>query len=132
MTLLLLYPLLISSSAVSAGYDAAEGDKLGQFKVSPEGFAHMTHMLAVLANGKLVLALEGGYNVDSIVKSAHACVEVLVGDEPRSLQLGPASASATSAVQEVIKIQAKHWKCMGFAMEPAEGEWPGRACLLAS
>lgn len=83
----------------------------------------MTHMLSVLANGKLVLALEGGYNVDSIVKSAHACVEVLVGDEPRHLQLGPASASATSAVQEVIKIQAKHWKCMGFAMEPAEGEF---------
>ena len=27
-------------------------------KVSPEGFAHMTHMLSVLANGKLVLALE--------------------------------------------------------------------------
>lgn len=27
-------------------------------KVSPEGFAHMTHMLSVLAKGKLVLALE--------------------------------------------------------------------------
>lgn len=44
--------------AVSAGYDAAIGDELGNMKVSPEGFAHMTHMLSVLANGKLVLALE--------------------------------------------------------------------------
>lgn len=27
-------------------------------QVTPEGFAHMTHQLAVLAKGKLVLALE--------------------------------------------------------------------------
>lgn len=44
--------------SVSAGYDAAQGDELGQMEVTPEGFAHMTHMLSVLANGKLVLALE--------------------------------------------------------------------------
>ena len=43
---------------VSAGYDAAQGDELGQMEVTPEGFAHMTHMLSVLANGKMVLALE--------------------------------------------------------------------------
>lgn len=43
---------------MSAGYDAAEGDELGKMKVSPAGFAHMTHMLSVLAGGKLVLALE--------------------------------------------------------------------------
>ena len=43
---------------VSAGYDAAEGDDLGQCKVTPAGYAHMTHMLSSLANGKLVLALE--------------------------------------------------------------------------
>lgn len=107
--------------SVSAGYDAADGDLLGQMKVTPAGFAHMTHMLSVLANGKLVLALEGGYNVDAIVKSAHACVEVLVGDEPRGLQLTAASMSATNAVQEVIKVQSRHWKCMGLALEPTEG-----------
>ncbi|KAK4050595.1 Histone deacetylase hda1 [Microbotryomycetes sp. JL201] len=105
---------------VSAGYDAAEGDTLGLMKVTPAGFAHMTHMLSVLANGKLVLALEGGYNVDSIVKSAHACVEVLVGDEPRPLQLGPASMSATNAVQNVIGVQSKYWKSMGYSIEPSE------------
>ena len=44
--------------AVSAGFDAADGDTLGRCKVSPAGFAHMTHMLSSLANGKLVLALE--------------------------------------------------------------------------
>lgn len=43
---------------VSAGFDAAEGDPLGQCKVSPIGYAHMTHMLSGLAGGRLVVALE--------------------------------------------------------------------------
>lgn len=34
------------------------------------------------ANGKIVLALEGGYNLDSIAKSMLACVEVLLEDNP--------------------------------------------------
>lgn len=45
---------------VSAGFDAAEGDDLGECRVSPTGYAHMTHMLAGLAGGKLVVALEVG------------------------------------------------------------------------
>ena len=53
------------SVAVSAGYDAAQGDELGQMEVTPEGFAHMTHMLSVLANGKMVLALEVRLSVSS-------------------------------------------------------------------
>jgi histone deacetylase 6 len=56
----------LTCRAVSAGYDAADGDTLGQMKVSPEGFAHMTHMLSVLANGKLVLALEVSISSSSL------------------------------------------------------------------
>lgn len=44
--------------AVSAGFDAAAGDDLGECYVTPAGYAHMTHMLSGLANGKLVVALE--------------------------------------------------------------------------
>jgi len=105
---------------VSAGYDAAAEDPLGHYKVSPAGYAHMTHMLSVLANGKLLLALEGGYNVEAITKSAHACVEVLVGDEPRPLQIEGASATATNTVAEVMQVQARHWKSMGAALETPE------------
>lgn len=43
---------------VSAGFDAADGDDLGECHVSPEGYAHMTHMLSSLAGGRLVVALE--------------------------------------------------------------------------
>lgn len=44
--------------SVSAGFDAAEGDDIGECCVTPTGYAHMTHMLAGLAGGKLVVALE--------------------------------------------------------------------------
>lgn len=43
---------------VSAGFDAAAGDELGECFVTPAGYAHMTHMLAGLAGGRLVVALE--------------------------------------------------------------------------
>jgi histone deacetylase 6 len=51
---------------VSSGFDAAEGDPLGSYRLSPSVFAQMTHQLAALANGKLILALEGGirYNYE--------------------------------------------------------------------
>jgi histone deacetylase 6 len=43
---------------VSAGFDAAEGDELGECKVTPGAYAQMTHMLMGLAGGKVVVALE--------------------------------------------------------------------------
>lgn len=43
---------------VSAGFDAADGDRLGECFVTPAAYGHMTHMLASLAGGKLVVALE--------------------------------------------------------------------------
>lgn len=44
--------------SVSAGFDAAKNDPLGECNVTPAGFALMTHMLSSLANGNIVLALE--------------------------------------------------------------------------
>ena len=43
---------------VAAGFDAAAGDQLGGCFVTPACYAHMTHMLMSLADGKLVVVLE--------------------------------------------------------------------------
>lgn len=67
------------------------------------------------------MASQGGYNVTSVVNSAQACVEVLLGDEPKHLSLLQASASATMVVQDVIRVQSEHWKCMGPKVESPEG-----------
>lgn len=47
---------------VSCGFDASRGHpfNFGGYNLSPACFAHMTRQLMTLANGKLVLSLEGG------------------------------------------------------------------------
>ncbi|KAI9483581.1 MAG: hypothetical protein EXX96DRAFT_451775, partial [Benjaminiella poitrasii] len=71
---------------VSAGFDAALNDPIGKCNVTPAGYGHMTHMLKSIANGKLVIALEGGYDLNAIAVSALACMNVLLGDAPDPLQ----------------------------------------------
>mmetsp|Transcript_64517 Transcript_64517/g.181523 ORF Transcript_64517/g.181523 Transcript_64517/m.181523 type:complete len:451 (-) Transcript_64517:64-1416(-) len=65
---------------VSAGFDSAEGDPLGGCKVTPRGFYELTRLLLGLAGGRLVLALEGGYNLESISASTVACAHAMLGD----------------------------------------------------
>ena len=67
---------------VSAGFDAAKDDLLGQMKVTPEGFAELTRIIKGLAEqycqGRLVTVLEGGYNLESLAASVEAHVRVLM------------------------------------------------------
>ncbi|KAG8972692.1 Histone deacetylase hda1, partial [Tulasnella sp. 427] len=93
----------------SAGFDAADGDTLGECHVTPTGYAHMTHMLSSLAGGKVVVALEGGYNLESISNSALAVAEVLLGSPPPILPVLTASESATETVWQVSRVQSHYW-----------------------
>lgn len=97
---------------ISAGFDAAAGDELGECYVSPAGYSHMTHMLMQLAKGKVVACLEGGYNLRAIAKSALGVTRTLMGEPPERLGELVPSASAINTVQTVIRTQAKYWKCM--------------------
>lgn len=98
---------------ISAGFDAAEGDQLGACHVSPRGYAYMTHQLAALANGRLVVALEGGYNVEAIAASALAVTRVILGDPLPPLPAGLTCSSAGAAtVTRVQRAQAPYWKSM--------------------
>ncbi|KAB2633596.1 histone deacetylase 5-like [Pyrus ussuriensis x Pyrus communis] len=58
------------------------GDPVGGCRVTPYGYAVMLKKLMSFANGKIVLALEGGYNLESIASSTLSCVEVLLDDNP--------------------------------------------------
>ncbi|KAI8994037.1 histone deacetylase complex protein [Trametes punicea] len=95
---------------ISAGFDAAEGDDLGECHVSPEGYAHMTHMLCSLAGGKVVVALEGGYCLDAIANSALAVTKVILGEMPPQLPPLTASEAATETIWQVAMEQSKYWK----------------------
>jgi histone deacetylase 6 len=86
---------------VSAGFDAAEGDPLGAMRLTPAGYAQMTARLATLAQGRLVLALEGGYDLEAISKSAAACLRVLLGEAPPAIESGVPRAAASAILDAV-------------------------------
>ncbi len=68
---------------VSCGFDAHRGDPLAGMDVSAAGYAElMAVCLGVAggtAEGKVVVALEGGYLLDGIAKAGAAVVSVLLG-----------------------------------------------------
>jgi acetoin utilization deacetylase AcuC-like enzyme len=68
---------------VSAGFDPHERDPLAEMRVTERGFAAMASGVAELARetcgGKLVLLLEGGYDLAALPASVRACLEVMGG-----------------------------------------------------
>ena len=95
---------------VSAGFDAAAGDPLGEMRLTPAGYAAMTQRLRPLAGGRLVLALEGGYNLDAIARSAEACLRVLLDEEPPEESAPQAPlAMATNVLDAVQQSQGACW-----------------------
>ncbi|KAL6647008.1 hypothetical protein ACP70R_014445 [Stipagrostis hirtigluma subsp. patula] len=97
---------------ISAGFDAARGDPLGCCDVTPAGYSRMTSMLTACSGGRLLVILEGGYNLRSISSSATEVVKVLLGDGPNS----DIDANATSpskeglrTVLQVLEIQQQFW-----------------------
>jgi acetoin utilization deacetylase AcuC-like enzyme len=67
---------------ISAGFDAAQDDLLGQMKVTPEGYAELTRIVkgiaAEYAKGRLVSVLEGGYNLEALAASVEAHLRALM------------------------------------------------------
>lgn len=97
---------------VSAGFDAAAGDELGGCWVTPACYSHMTHMLMSLAEGKVAVCLEGGYNLRAISKSALAVARTLMGEPPERLPLPPINKTAAQTLDNVIRIQSRYWDCL--------------------
>jgi acetoin utilization deacetylase AcuC-like enzyme len=68
---------------VSAGFDVAATDPLGGMKITERGFAALTHELMSLARGlsreRLLIALEGGYDLGALTRGAHAVLSQLSG-----------------------------------------------------
>lgn len=104
---------------VSAGFDAVVGDPIGHYHVTPEAYGYFTHWLSSVANGKIILCLEGGYNVNSISHAMTMCTKALLGDPlPMLHTTGKApSASCIETIQNVWSVQQKYWKSLKFNMK---------------
>jgi acetoin utilization deacetylase AcuC-like enzyme len=68
---------------VSAGYDSHKDDPLGMLRLDEKGFATLATIVRDLATelcgGRLVLCLEGGYNIEALGASVAATIRVLQG-----------------------------------------------------
>jgi acetoin utilization deacetylase AcuC-like enzyme len=82
---------------VSAGFDAHWADQLAMMRVTVKGFAQMAMILkelaAELCQGRLVLTLEGGYNLRVVACSIKAIFDVLLGNSEIEDPLGKASVA---------------------------------------
>ena len=94
---------------VSCGFDAAKGDLIGQMRVTPPGYAQMTSRLRSLADGRLVLALEGGYNLEAIRQSSNACARVLLGQDPEPVRPAPLHPVARRILEQVSEQHRPFW-----------------------
>lgn len=77
-----------------------------------------THWLSSLANGKLILCLEGGYNVNSISYAMVMCSKAMLGDPMPMLQLSPRYSGCNQSCMETLRNVANthslYWKCLKF------------------
>ncbi|HAR97804.1 MAG TPA: histone deacetylase [Syntrophus sp. (in: bacteria)] len=104
---------------VSAGFDIYSGDPLGGMKVTPRGFAYLTRILMdvadACANGRIVLSLEGGYNVEGLTMSVTAVIKELseatyaTEDELRELEES-ADTRQDAVIRAVMNQLNPFWK----------------------
>jgi acetoin utilization deacetylase AcuC-like enzyme len=92
---------------VSAGYDPHWADGLAYMQVTVTGFARMVGIIKGLADelcgGKLVLALEGGYNLEALAWSVKATFDVLLGEKEIADPLGKPPRSYSPDVEPLMK-----------------------------
>lgn len=107
---------------VSAGYDIYCGDPLGTMDVTPEGFFSMTNFLKKMAetycDGRIFLALEGGYNITGIADSVKSTIEALAGSKASTVSgdsyqrdMAMGGGNINGIINAVKKTHAQTWKC---------------------
>lgn len=111
---------------ISAGFDCATGDPLGGNEVSTECFAHLTHKLmdqSLGHHGRVICALEGGYNCRAVSESVLSCITALTHqplpklpnstlptNSKHALKLQSKYIQFKYDLRDAIIIQSKYWK----------------------
>lgn len=99
---------------VSAGFDCHYRDPLGDMRVTEEGFAAMARRTKRLAaeccGGKLVAALEGGYDLGALAASGKAVIEEFGRDADEPIALARAPSRATPLIERVLVELSPFWR----------------------
>jgi acetoin utilization deacetylase AcuC-like enzyme len=98
---------------VSAGYDAHERDPLGGMNVTTRGFGLFAQRLCAVADevcgGRIVLALEGGYDLEGLADSVAESVRVLAEPAPVA-RAAPAAGPRAAELSGIFReAHARFW-----------------------
>lgn len=93
---------------VSAGYDSHWADQISLMQLSVAGLAQMVGIIKGLADelcrGRLLFALEGGYNLEALASSIRATLDVLLGNSETVDPLGrPPGARASPPIDALLQ-----------------------------
>jgi acetoin utilization deacetylase AcuC-like enzyme len=103
---------------ISAGFDIYLGDPLGGMRVTPGGFAMMTRTLKEMADevchGRLLVALEGGYNLEGLRTAGEAVLKELTGHDafgadPAEIE-SQGEARVDALIQTFNKAHGTQWQ----------------------
>jgi len=102
---------------VSAGFDIYENDPLGGMRVTPTGFSSLMRSIMDVADeccdGKVVVTLEGGYELTGLRDSVKAVLRELAGVSRTSVKDILARANMgklDNAVRHVVEHHGRFWK----------------------
>ncbi len=97
---------------VSAGFDAHVADPLASMNVTTRGFGLFMDLIKEIAEksckGKIVISLEGGYNLDAIAKSAVSVFNSLLSRRERR-RADMVSSGVVERVEEIKGVQRRYW-----------------------
>jgi len=90
--------------AISTGFDSHKDDFISGLQLTEQGYGFLTEMMVNLAGdvcgGKLVVELEGGYNLEAISRSSYAMVNSLLGNSTEKV-VGHALGSVSAVVEQL-------------------------------
>lgn len=105
---------------VSAGFDSHVGDPLASMSLTSDSFGLFTdkirHIAEKKSNGRVVILLEGGYNLKALSESVLFVFNSLSGlgfekeEEIERIKESKISESVNKRVAEVKEEQVKYWK----------------------
>lgn len=94
---------------ISCGFDICKGDPLGDMQVSAEGIAWMTRKMVEIAaevcKGRLLVTLEGGYNLNAIRLGALAVLAELSGEPIAGWPVNLSAEKAEELAQAKTKVK---------------------------
>ncbi|MGQ9627263.1 MAG: histone deacetylase family protein [Anaerolineae bacterium] len=97
---------------VSAGYDAHWDDPLAMMQLSITGYANLARILKEMAGelcqGRLVFALEGGYQLEVLSYAVLNTCRILLGEEEILDPLGPSPRPERPVDDLIIQLKGLH------------------------